>query len=113
MALEITTNFYGREIAELAQLDSAKLVSGSKNLNDADVLEVSLHNVEFPLKAFYMISAIGICSSSSEARRQIKGGAFRLDGKKIIDPNYEFINESEVVGKIIQVGKKNFRRIIL
>ena len=53
---------------------------------------------------------MGICASSSEARRQIKGGAARLEGEKITDPNQEFASAEELEGKVLQLGKKTFRR---
>ena len=73
--------------------------------------EASLAEVNFPAKAFYLLSAVGLCASSSEARRQIKGGAARLDGQKIDDPNREFASVEELEGKVLQLGKKTFRRL--
>ena len=67
--------------------------------------------MNFPAKAFYLLSAIGLCASSSEARRQIKGGAVRLDGEKIVDPNLEFSAAALLSGKVLQLGKKTFRRL--
>ncbi len=52
-----------------------------------------------------------MCSSSSEARRQILGGGVRIDGEKIEDPNLEFDTPDELIGKILQVGKKKFLRV--
>ena len=72
MALEITANRHGFELAKAAQVDSANLVSGFQN-TVVEVPEVSISNVTFPTKAFYLISAVGLCSSSSEARRKIQG----------------------------------------
>ena len=63
------------------------------------------------IEAFYFFSAIGLCATSSEARRQIKGGAVRLDGKKILDPNLEFSNGKLLQGKVVQLGKETFRRL--
>jgi tyrosyl-tRNA synthetase len=57
------------------------------------------------------MSAVGICASSSEARRLIKGGAARLDGEKITDPNQEFASAEDLDGKVLQLGKKTFRRL--
>jgi tyrosyl-tRNA synthetase len=67
--------------------------------------------VNFPAKAFYLFSKMEMCSSSSEARRQILGGGVRIDGKKIIDPNLEFDTPDDLIGKILQVGKKKFLRV--
>ena len=110
MALAVTATRHGRDAAEKAQLDAASLVGGAGDAS-ADVPEASLLAVNFPAKAFYLMSAVGICASSSEARRQIKGGAVRLDGEKITDPNQEFASAADLDGKVLQLGKKTFRRL--
>ena len=111
MALAVTASRYGMEVAQKAQVDAATLVGGSAAAA-ADVPEASLSAVNFPAKAFYLFSTVGMCASSSEARRQIKGGAARLEGEKITDPNQEFASVSELEGKVLQLGKKTFRRLV-
>ena len=111
MALEVTASRYGMDVAQKAQADAATLVAGSVAAA-ADVPEASLSAVNFPAKAFYLFSAVGMCASSSEARRQIKGGAARLEGEKIMDPNQEFASVSDLEGKVLQLGKKTFRRLV-
>ena len=106
-----TASRHGLEAAEKAQADAASLVGGDADAAAA-VPEASLTKVNFPAKAFYLLSAVGICASSSDARRQIKGGAVRLEGEKIIDPNHEFSDASALDGKVLQVGKKIFRRLM-
>jgi len=110
MALAVTATRHGRDAAAKAQLDAANLVGGAGDAS-ADVPEASLLAVNFPAKAFYLMSAVGICASSSEARRQIKGGAARLDGEKITDPNQEFASAADLDGRVLQLGKKTFRRL--
>ena len=111
MALAVTASRHGMEAAQKAQTDAATLVSSGGDAG-ADVPEASLAAVNFPAKAFYLLSAVGICASSSEARRQIKGGAARLEGEKITDPNQEFATAAELQGKVLQLGKKTFRRLV-
>ena len=110
MALAVTASRHGMDAAVAAQSDAATLVGGSQDAA-AEVPEASLAAVNFPAKAFYLLSAIGLCASSSEARRQIKGGAVRLDGEKIVDPNLEFSAAALLSGKVLQLGKKTFRRL--
>ena len=114
MALEITRQRHGVAAAEAAQADAAKLVAGAAGSGaaDADVPEASLAVVNFPAKAFYLLSAVGICASSSEARRQIQGGGVKLDGEKLTDPNQEFATAAALEGKVLQLGKKTFRRLV-
>ena len=110
MALAVTAGRHGSEAAQKAQADAANLVGGAGDAG-AEVPAASLADVSFPAKAFYLLSAVGICASSSDARRQIKGGAVRLEGEKITDPNQEFTTPAELEGKVLQLGKKTFRRL--
>ena len=114
MALEVTRQRHGQAAADQAQADAGKLVGGAKGSGaaDAEVPEASLAEVNFPAKAFYLLSAVGICASSSEARRQIQGGGVKLDGEKLADPNQEFAGPDQLVGKVLQLGKKTFRRLV-
>ena len=110
MALKITSNFKGIEAAKKAQFNSEQLVLGTQDSVD-EIPEASISDVNFPAKAFYLFSKMHMCSSSSEARRQILGGGVRIDGKKITDPNLVFYTPNDLIGKILQVGKKKFIRV--
>ena len=114
IALEITRQRHGDAAAQQAQADAGKLVGGARGSGaaDAEVPEASLAEVNFPAKAFYLLSAVGICASSSEARRQIQGGGVKLDGEKLSNPNQEFAGAAELDGKVLQLGKKTFRRLV-
>ncbi len=114
MALEVTRQRHGSAAAQQAQLDAATLVAGAAGSGaaDAEVPAASLAQVNFPAKAFYLLAALGICASSSDARRQIQGGGVKLDGAKLADPNQEFADASELEGKVLQLGKKTFRRLV-
>jgi tyrosyl-tRNA synthetase len=113
MALEVTRQRHGEDAARQAQSDAARLVAGAAGAGaaDAEVPEASLAAVNFPAKAFYLLSAVGLCSSS-DARRQIQGGGVRLDGEKLSDPNQVFTDAASLDGKVLQLGKKTFRRLV-
>jgi tyrosyl-tRNA synthetase len=120
MALEVTASRHGRDAALQAQADAAGLVSaglsGAGGAGDGlqadSVPEASLAGLAFPLKAFYLLSALQVCASSSEGRRQIQGGGVKLDGEKLSDPNQEFSSPQELAGKVLQLGRKTFRRLV-
>jgi tyrosyl-tRNA synthetase len=115
LALAITAGRHGQAAALAAQADAATLVAGAPGaaaVAEAEVPEASLAAVNFPAKAFYLLSAVGICASSSEARRQIQGGGVKLAGEKLADPNQEFATAAELEGKVLQLGKKIFRRLV-
>jgi tyrosyl-tRNA synthetase len=114
MALAVTCARHGEAAAAQAQLDAATLVAGAQGAGaaDAEVPEASLAEVAFPAKAFYLLSAVGIAASSSEGRRRIQDGGVKLDGQRISDPNQEFASADELHGKVLQFGKKTFRRLV-
>jgi len=126
MALAVTASRHGREAALQAQADATALVAGglagtgaltgagklSADLSADSVPEASLAGLAFPLKAFFLLSALKVCASSSEGRRQIQGGGVRLDGEKLSDPNQEFASAEELAGKVLQLGRKTFRRLV-
>jgi tyrosyl-tRNA synthetase len=114
VALEITRQRHGEEAALAAQADAARLVAGGSGADAAaaEVPEASLAGVNFPAKAFYLLAAVGLCASSSDARRQIQNGGVKLDGEKLADPNREFRAAAELEGKVLQLGRKTFRRLV-
>ncbi len=83
MALDVTRQRHGATAAEQAQRDAALLVAGAAGAGaaGAEVPEASLVGVNFPAKAFYLLSAAGLCASSSEARRQIQGAQCQVEGR--------------------------------
>ncbi|MDA0268806.1 MAG: tyrosine--tRNA ligase [Cyanobacteria bacterium] len=110
LALEITRQCHGEDAAQQAQQDAINLVQGD---GEAEAVpEFSLAAVNFPAKAFYLLGATPLCPSSSDARRQINGGAVKLEGDRIADPNLTFETPAALVGKVLQVGKKKFVRLV-
>lgn len=111
LALVITQQFHGLEAAQQAQQAAMSLVQGTGEPAEG-VPEFSLAAVNFPAKLFYLVGATNLCATSSEARRQIQGGAVKLDGEKMSDPNQVFENPTDLVNKVVQVGKKKFVRLV-
>ncbi len=118
MALAVTATRHGEVAALEAQASAGRMVAvdGGSFLRAPDsegaLPEASLASVSFPAKAFYLLAALGLCTSSSDARRQIQGGGVRLDGEKLVDPNQEFADTAALEGKVLQLGKKTFRRLV-
>ena len=112
LAIEIVSQFHGKEAALVAQKTAEELVKQGGGTSTDAVPEYDLSGVEFPAKLFYILNASGLSSSSGEGRRQIQGGAVRLDGDRITDVNLTFNTPEELQGKVLQVGKKKFIRLI-
>ncbi|MEM8676802.1 MAG: tyrosine--tRNA ligase [Cyanobacteria bacterium P01_G01_bin.67] len=111
LALEIASQFHGSEAALQAQQTAEQIVLQG-NTTGGEIAEYSLAEVQFPAKLFYILGASGLCKSSGEGRRQIQGGAVRLDGDRQTDVNLAFNSPDELAGKVLQVGKKKFIRLV-
>ncbi|MBP0001456.1 MAG: tyrosine--tRNA ligase [Cyanobacteria bacterium SID2] len=112
LALDIASQYHGDKAAKDAQQAAMALVGGNTSGTEDAVPEFSLSEVAFPAKLFYILGASGLCKSSGEGRRQIQGGAVRLDGDRIADANVSFDSIEELGGKVLQVGKKKFVRLV-
>ena len=106
LAKEVVTQYHGEQAAIEAELAAT---SGGKT---GEVPEYSLAQVEFPAKLFYLLNASGLCKSSGEGRRKIKEGGVRLDGEKITDTDATFNTSTELTGKVLQLGKNKFVKLL-
>jgi tyrosyl-tRNA synthetase len=111
LALNIVAQYHGMALAMQTQQALAAVVK--QDMSQTEIIpEFSLATVQFPVKLFYLVSASGLCSSSSDARRQIQGGAVRLNGEKITQVEQAIPSGTELEGKVLQVGKKKFIRFV-
>ena len=119
MALEVTASLHGQDAARQAQSAAATLVvTPQSDASEAQVPETRLESFwdwSTPIPAYRLLHAVfkskaGL-DSTSEARRRIQGGALRLDGEKITDPK-RALTKGELEGKVLQLGKKTFCRLV-
>jgi len=112
LALTIVTQYHDEAAAKQVQQDAIALMQG--NTTQADTVpEFSLSSVQFPAKLFFLVSTSGLCKGSSEARRQIQGGAVRLDGEKVDEVDRVFDSPNDLTGKVLQLGKNKFVRFVI
>jgi tyrosyl-tRNA synthetase len=112
LALNIVTQYHGEPTAKEAQQAAMTLVQGDTSSTGDAVPEFSLAKVKFPAKLFYILSASGLCQTSTEGRRQMQGGGVKLDGDRVSEVDLTFDSPDALDGKILQVGKKNFVRLV-
>jgi tyrosyl-tRNA synthetase len=112
LALRVVSQFHGQEEAFKAQKTAQEIVLKGNTGFAESVPEFSLAEVTFPVKLFYLLGASGLCKSSGEGRRQIQGGAVRLDSEKVTDSDLSFETTEALAGKILQVGKNKFIRLV-
>ncbi|AFZ30942.1 tyrosyl-tRNA synthetase [Gloeocapsa sp. PCC 7428] len=111
LALNIVAQYHGQEAAAKAQQTAMSLIQGATT-DTSTVPEFSLSQVEFPAKLFYILSASKLCKSSSDARRQIQGGAVRLNSDRVTQLDLAFEKPEQLYEKVLQVGKNKFVRLV-
>ncbi|WP_414527637.1 tyrosine--tRNA ligase [Nodularia chucula] len=107
LAYEVVRQYNG-EVAANEAKEAAK--SGGK---EGAVPEFSLGELsEFPVKLAYLLNVSGLCKSTGEGKRKIQEGGVRLDGDRITDVDTIFTQPSELNGRVLQVGKNKFVRLL-
>jgi tyrosyl-tRNA synthetase len=108
LAWEIVRQYHGEAVANEAQKAAE---SGGEQ---GELPEFSLAGIsQFPVKLSYLLGASGLCKSGGEGKRKIQEGGVRLDGTKVTDPDTAFQQPSDLDGKVLQVGKNKFVRLVL
>jgi tyrosyl-tRNA synthetase len=111
LALDVVTQYHGKATALDAQKAALTLTQGDAKQAEA-VPEFSVAEIQFPAKLFFILNASGLCKSSGEGRRQIQGGAVRLDGDRVDNVDLSFDAPADLAGKVLQVGKNRFVRLV-
>ncbi|OMH40488.1 tyrosine--tRNA ligase [Desulfurobacterium indicum] len=103
----IVSTFHGEEAAKEARAHFERVFSKRELPEEIPEPEVKLP--ENPIWLPRLLKEAGLVKSTSEGRRQIKGGGVRIDGEKVLDENKKVdVFEKEL---ILQVGKRRFARI--
>ena len=102
LALELTTRFYNEESATMAKSEFDNVFKSNKL--PTDIPEFEMESDIWICKA---LQDAGLEPSSSQARRDIKQGAVRIDQEKISDEKMN-LSSGEY---ILQVGKRKFAKV--
>jgi tyrosyl-tRNA synthetase len=114
LSLNIVTQYHGEEAAKKAQQAAINLTQGGNTISAGEAVpEFSLSTIQFPAKLFYLLKASGLCKSSGEGQKQIQGGGVKLEGDRISDVDLTFDAPEALHGKVLQLGKKKFIRLIV
>ncbi len=106
LAWDIVQQYHGETAANEAR-EAAK-TGGQAGA----VPEFSLSQVQFPAKLFSILNVSGLCKSGGEGRRKIQEGGVRLNGDRITYIDTTFDSLADLEGKVLQVGKNKFVRLV-
>ncbi len=113
LAFELTKLVHGEEEAASA-LDKSRAIfsSGShEQIPETVIGEADLTDGSADIMGLLVLS--GLCSSRSDARRNIQQGGILCGSEKVTDLETRFTAEQLREGVVLRRGKKNFRRVVL
>lgn len=114
LAYELTNLVHGEEEAKKAQESARALFAGG---NAAEMPTAELTDDDFTDGVIDILSIVqksGLCTSRSEARRNVEQGGVSVDGETVKDIKTMYTKEQlSGEGIVVKRGKKNFRRVLL
>ena len=112
LAFELTKMVHGEEEATAAQEKARAVFSGSsESIPETEIGADVLKDGKADIKA--LLVACGLCTTSSDARRNIQQGGIRVGDEKCSDFNMTFTEEQLREGVVLRRGQKNFKRVVL
>jgi tyrosyl-tRNA synthetase len=108
LAEEIVTRFH--TAADASNAKENFIAQFQKNVIPEDINEHQLSIESTGISLAHLLNQIGLCSSNSDAHRNIEQGAVKIDGTKVEDKSLLLKPRAT---HIIQVGKRRFAKVIL
>ena len=114
LAFELTSMVHGEEEAKKAEASAKALFSGSGSSDNMPTTELSDGDLtDGSIDMMSLLVKTGLCSSKSDARRNIQQGGVSVDGTKVTDIGRSFSADELKNGVVIWRGKKNSNKVIL
>ncbi len=114
LAYELTKMVHGEEEAKKAEASAKALFAGSGSsenmptteLSDADMTDGAIDLMSLLVKT-------GLCTTKSDARRNIQQGGVTVNDEKVTDIGKSFSADELKAGVVLKRGKKNFNKVVL
>lgn len=112
LCFEITKFIRGEEDALEAQRMSENLFS--QGGDDAPQVVMQKSQFEGGMNICQLLAEIKLCSSKSDARRMIEGGAISMKGEKVTDFSKQvYASDFDGDSLLLKKGKKNFIKVVI
>ena len=114
LAYELTSLVHGEEEAKKAESSAKALFAGggvSENMPTTEITEDDL--TDGVMDIMTILVKTGLCSSKSDARRNVQQGGVTVDDEKITDIGKVYTADALRAGIVVKRGKKNFNKLTL
>ncbi len=106
LARSVVARYWGDHAAAEAETAFDRLFK--QHAAPEDVAEQTL-GADDPVWLPGLLNEAGLVSSNGEGRRMLKQGAVKIDGERVGE---ESVARSDIAGRILQVGKRRFVRLV-
>ena len=115
LAYELTNLVHGEEEAKKAEEASKALFGGSGDSANMPCYELTDEDFEDgKIGLLAIMQKSGLCTTRSDARRNVEQGGVSVDGTQVKDIKAEFTKDQiGSDGIIVKRGKKNFMKIVV
>ena len=114
LAFELTAMVHGEEEAKKAEASAKALFSGagaSDNMPTTELTGADLNEGKIDILTLLVKS--GLCTTKSDARRNVQQGGVTVDDVKVSDIAAAYDAETLKNGIVIRRGKKNYNKVLL
>ena len=114
LAYELTSLVHGEEEAKKAEASAKALFAGSgvsENMPTTEITEADL--TDGVMDIMTILVKTGLCSSKSDARRNVQQGGVTVDDEKVTDIGKTYTADQLKAGIVVKRGKKNFNKLSL
>ena len=114
LAFELTSMVHGEEEAKKAEASAKALFAGGGSSEDMPTTDLSPDDLsDGTVDIMTLLVKTGLCSSKSDARRNVQQGGVTANDEKITDIARAFSAEELKAGVVLKRGKKNFNKVVL
>ena len=113
LAFELTSMVHGEEEAKKAEASAKALFSAGDGANapTTALSEADLNGGAIDILT--LLVKTGLCTTKSDARRNVQQGGVSVDDRKITDIGAVFTAEQLAAGVLVKRGKKNFNKVVM
>ena len=114
LAFELTKMVHGEEEAKKAEASAKALFAGGGSSEDMPTTELSEEDLtDGGVDILTLLVRTGLCSSKSDARRNVQQGGVTANDEKLADIGRTFSTDELRAGVVLKRGKKNFNKVVL
>ena len=114
LAYELTSLVHGEEEARKAEASARQLFMGEGSGNDLPTVQLNEEDfTDGAIDVLTLLVKTGLCSSKSDARRNVQQGGVTVENEKISAIEFSVSKEKIAEGIIVRKGKKSYCRVTL